>query len=47
MVHTNERLVVCRLSDANTVTLNVPDDVGVPVVIPVAELSERPKGSPI
>jgi hypothetical protein len=47
MVHTNERLVVCRLSDENTVTLNVPDDVGVPVIIPVAELSERPKGSPM
>ncbi len=46
-VHTNERVVVSRLSDTNTLTLNVPVDVGVPVIRPVLALSDNPNGKPL
>ena len=43
-VHVNAREVVARPSVTRTVTLNVPADVGMPVITPLAELSVNPNG---
>jgi hypothetical protein len=46
-VHPNERDVVSKLSVTNTVTVNVPVVVGVPLITPVLELRFKPSGSPV
>jgi hypothetical protein len=46
-VHPNERDVVSNLSVTNTVTVNDPIVVGVPLITPVLELRFKPSGSPV